>query len=362
MYAEVVETGQPLVLDDFVYPHEILAEPRRFDIRGVKVGDAISFTWRDVTDRHEAAARLAASEERFRTAMTSAPVGMGVVSLDRRFEEVNPALCRMLQREEEWLLSHDMAELLDEPCDAIDRSMRARLLDCADDRVVDEHRMVRADGQRIWVQHTIGLVRDRVGEPASFVSLFVDITETRRDRERLEFLATHDALTGLLNRRALHEVLLVRLAPTVPVPAESGGPAEGTGASSMAVMFIDLDGLKVINDTHGHAGGDAVIAAVAERLRDVLGEGVALARLGGDEFVAALPRVVGRLGAEAAADSIQRRVARPVHFASTPIDVALSIGLTFAEPGEDVDAVLRRADAALYRAKQAGRGRTALYP
>ena len=125
----------------------------------------------------------------------------------------------------------------------------------------------------------------------------------------------------------------------------------------MSVLFCDLDGLKGINDAHGHAAGDAVLATVAERLNGEIRRGDILARLGGDEFVIVLDRIQSREDALDVAGKICAGAAGPVPFEGVQVPGAVSIGVAMARAGDTADDVLARADEALYRAKQGGRGR-----
>lgn len=271
---------------------------------------------------------------------------MAVVTLDGAFAEVNPALCRILGRSTDWLVGHGITDVLDDPDAGIDRTMRAQAKTGPDHTVTREHQMIRSDGQRIWVEHSVGLLNDTGGEPAAYVSQFVDVTEARQARERLRFLAGHDALTELLNRRELIAQIDALLTRT---------PRTGT---NVAVLFIDLDGLKPINDAYGHAAGDTVIAVVARRLHDSVRADDIVARIGGDEFVVVLtsPRTLD--DATHVAAKIHEQVAVPVHTDAGELSVTLSIGLAMVEPGDNSDSALHRADAALYQAKQQGRART----
>ena len=139
--------------------------------------------------------------------------------------------------------------------------------------------MIRSDGTRIWVDHSVGVLRDVDGSPAGFVSQFVDVTQSRQDRVRLQFLASHDPLTGLLNRRYfLDQFQLILRHPKSP-------------GHHIAVLYIDLDNLKPINDHFSHRAGDAVLTAVAHRLRETVRRDDLVARIGGDEFVVALTTI-----------------------------------------------------------------------
>ncbi len=301
---------------------------------------------RDVQSEHETREQLRRSEERFRAAMDSAPSGMAVVGLDQRFLQVNSALCRLLLRSEEWLLDHRVKDVVDAADEAITRPIRSAVMSGAVRSGAVEHQMMRSDGSRIWVDQSIGLLRDEDGSPTAFVCQFNDVTEPRRARHQLQFLATHDVLTELVNRRELVSTVTTLL---------DNEPRTGR---NVALLFIDLDGLKQINDTFGHAVGDDVIVGVARRIRDEVRESDTVARFGGDEFVVVLPRIHTVEDAERLAEKIQTAVAAPLMIDGVGVHVSLSIGIAVATPGEDADEALRRADAALYRAKRSGRART----
>ena len=175
-----------------------------------------------------------------------------------------------------------------------------------------------------------------------FVAVAQDITAHRQESVRLANLAQQDPLTGLLNRAGFEEFIQQALA--------------GDQDTSVALICIDLDRFKVVNDTHGHPAGDAVLRAIAQRLRSLVRPGDAVARLGGDEFAVAL---VG-IGLESRADAIAQKVvaaaAVPVTYGETALQVGASAGVAFASALDGWDALLERADAMLYRAKGAGRG------
>ncbi len=306
-------------------------------------------TFRDAQAEMETLAALETSENRFRTAMASAPVGMAVVSLERGFVEVNAALCRLLDRDEEWLLSHRITDVLDDEAVQVDEEMRAEVAGESTPASVREHPMLRADGTSVWVQHSIGLLRAPDGRAISYVCQFVDVTDARRARNLLVRMATRDSLTDLLNRREL----VSRVGELLARRSRSGG-------TGLAVFFIDLDRLKQINDSRGHAAGDAVIRAVADRLRARVRADDLVARIGGDEFVVALPNVHDIDEAAALAENVHAAVSRPVDVDGEPVPAGLSIGVALARPGDDLDTVLSRADAALYEAKSDGRGRVAV--
>lgn len=182
-----------------------------------------------------------------------------------------------------------------------------------------------------------------------------DVTERRRNEERIRYLAEHDSLTGLVNRTVLREHLTTCLSHRV---RSRGKPA------SLAVMYIDLDGFKLVNDQHGHAAGDAILVEAARRMRAIIRKGDLVARLGGDEFA------IVQLSSNqpAANDKLAQRLlsalARPYKLAEglQITSVTASIGVAFCPGDADhIDGLLAAADSALYRAKRAGRNRAALF-
>jgi diguanylate cyclase (GGDEF)-like protein/PAS domain S-box-containing protein len=304
---------------------------------------------RDIAGKREAEEALRRSEQRFRTAMESAPTGMAVVSLDREFVEVNPALCRLLGRPEPWLLSHSLGDVLDPVDDDLDVRLREQVLAGIVPSLTQDHQMIRSDGQRVLVEQSIGLLRDPNGHPSGFVSQFVDVTESRRARERLRFMATHDSLTELLNRREL-------------VARATGilGQVPRTG-ENIGVLFADIDQLKPINDSHGHVVGDHVIVTVAQRIRDQVRATDIVARFGGDEFVLVLPSVHTTEDVVRIAEGLHGVVRAPIAMDGTTLSITLSIGAVMVAPGSEPDQAFRCADQALYRAKREGRDRTVVY-
>jgi diguanylate cyclase (GGDEF)-like protein len=173
-----------------------------------------------------------------------------------------------------------------------------------------------------------------------------DIRDRKATQERISFLAHHDALTTLPNR----EVLRARLAQAIQYTDETG--------KRCAVIWIDLDGFKGINDLHGHAFGDQVLRAVAERLRFELPAGTLIARLGGDEFVVLCDDISDASEARLIGQQLRRLLNRPIDVGERSANVGASIGLAvYPDDGANADELLKNADLALYQAKSEGRGK-----
>jgi diguanylate cyclase (GGDEF)-like protein/PAS domain S-box-containing protein len=176
-----------------------------------------------------------------------------------------------------------------------------------------------------------------------------DITERKASEAELAHAAMHDALTGLPNRL----LVMDRLTQMVATSARTGRPC--------AVLFLDVDRFKLVNDTSGHAVGDALLVAVARRLAGALRPGDTLGRFGGDEFVALCAEVDDAATAEVVAERLLEEMAAPFSVGGQEMFATLSIGIALAEAADEPAGLLRDADAALYQAKEAGRGRASFF-
>lgn len=304
---------------------------------------------RDMQAEVEARQRLARSERQFRLAMDSAPSGMAVVDLERRFVRVNPALCRMTGRDEEWLTGRPASEIVDAEFHERDERMWSQLREGGTDTCSCEKRLRRADGSALWVEHAVGVLRDETGAPLSVVCQYVDITDTKRVQADLEYRADHDPLTRLLTRRALLDGMeRIRSHPRM-VDARIG------------LLYIDVDWLKSINDTYGHAAGDRLLVEVAARICRSARADDLVARVGGDEMAVVLPSLRTDEDAGIVARKIHESLRAPIRVDGGSVQARVSIGIDVADLHEEAEAMLRRADRALYAAKQAGRDRTVMY-
>ena len=277
----------------------------------------------------------------FDVAFDRSPIGMALFNTDGEYVRVNAALSALLGRPPEDLLGRRDQELTHPDDRQADLDAAWEILEGRTDTHQTEKRFVRPDGTVVWALANLTFLRDEAGRPLSWVGQFQDVTDRRRQEAELQHLADHDPLTGLLNRRAFERALDQHLARVRRYGVQG------------ALLMIDLDGFKAVNDQHGHETGDAVLAGVAERLRARLRTSDLVARLGGDEFAALLP-AADRAEAEHVA-RVAVEVVRDLSPAAGP-PVTASVGaVVISEPDLSPHIVQREADRAMYAAKRAGR-------
>lgn len=205
----------------------------------------------------------------------------------------------------------------------------------------------RKDGEIYpeWV--TISTVRDGEGNLSNYIVIFTDISSRKHTEDRLRFLATHDPLTGLPNRELFHDRLDQAIMRARR--AKSGKDEKWR----VAVMLLDLDNFKTINDTLGHAWGDRVLVEVAQRLQNCVRKSDSVARLGGDEFTIILEGVANRQNCELVANKVLHTISQPFELDGHNFILGTSIGISvYPTDGEDGETLLKHADVAMYRAKQ----------
>ncbi|HEX6159113.1 MAG TPA: EAL domain-containing protein, partial [Thermoanaerobaculia bacterium] len=202
------------------------------------------------------------------------------------------------------------------------------------------YRAVRRDGSLVWFETTSRALTNA----DEIISVSRDVSERRQAEEQIEYQAYHDALTGLPNRSLFRDRLTVALAHA----KRQSGP--------VAVMFLDLDRFKYINDTFGHSLGDELLRGIAERLRRSLREEDTIARMGGDEFTVLLADLTAVDDAAMIAQKLLETVAAPLHIEGHELYITTSIGIAlYPSDGDTAEALLKNADGAMYRAKEAGR-------
>jgi diguanylate cyclase (GGDEF)-like protein/PAS domain S-box-containing protein len=298
---------------------------------------------RDVHEQTQARHALAASELLFRTAMKSSLVGMALTSLSGGFQVVNPALCQLLGREESWMLEHGADDVIHPEDVAAVRADRARLGAGEVDELITEMRLVRSDGATLWTRRSAAVIRDQAGRPERLVLQWEDLTVQHHAQERLAHQAFHDPLTGLRNRAWMLDMLEFDLA------------AADRDEGAVGLLFIDLDDLKAVNDSLGHAVGDEVLCAVAHRIVHSLRPNDHAGRFGGDEFVVSVSGVRDREQLEQVAARISGAVSQEFQVFGHRLVPTVSIGMAISRPGMRPTDLLHDTDSALYQAKADGR-------
>lgn len=320
--------------------------------RPVGAGDGDLLTvLADVTGPREVRAALAQSELQFRLAMENAPIGMALADPQWRPREVNAALAALFGVEPAVLIGHDLSALSHPEDRGVERAQVQRLLAGEGERFSVEKRYLRPDGQVVWVVLDVVLVRAADGTPVHFVIQMRDITESRLQSEALAHRAMHDPLTGLANRSLMQDVL-----------QRACEPPDAPGR--VAVLAVDLDEFKQINDRYGHAAGDDVLVHVAGVLRAATSGRGLVARQGGDEFAIVVNGDDAARVAFEIAGSIHKGLVNPVRTHRRQLPIRASVGVAVAEPSiltTGAMGMLAAADAALYRAKGGGRSRTEVY-
>lgn len=384
MVGRVWESGQPLVVEDYsAWPHR-LPDPR-FDGLGGAVSVPLFASGQFVgafsvaRDRacppfsadevetvvrfgqlaslvlHNARVTQSVDEQRafYEELLDHVPSDIAVLDRQFRYLYLNRSAVRdpELRR---WAVGRDDFEL----CARVgqDRSVaerRRRYLEqaAAEGRTLEFEEEVRGrDGKSHFFLRRIHPVVDRDGQVTRLIGYGVNITDRKRAELRLAHLALHDALTGLPNRSLFMDRLQHAL-----------DRARRTG-NRVAVLFVDLDRFKAVNDTLGHDAGDRLLQQVADRLRACLRACDTVARLAGDEFTVLVEEIVGPQDAQAVAWRVQEAFRQPFHLAGQTVRVTASVGIAVSTPDlHSPEDLLRRSDTAMYQAKAMGRNRSLLF-
>jgi diguanylate cyclase (GGDEF)-like protein/PAS domain S-box-containing protein len=289
---------------------------------------------------------LQQSEEHFRNAFDHA-AGMALISPDGQWRRVNGSLCQILGYTEKELLATNFQEVTYPDDLGNDLVHMYQLLEGK--RRIDqrEKRYLHRSGHPLWVLQSASVARNAKGDPLHLILQIQDITERKRAEEQVHHAAYHDALTGLPNRTLLADRLSLSLAR-----------AKRNREYQFAVLFLDLDRFKLVNDSLGHTLGDQLLVELGRRLELCMRKPDTVARLGGDEFGMLLDGIKDPYDAIHIAERIQEALLEPFNLNGHEFLTTTSIGIAFSQSGYDFpEDILRDADIAMYRAKANGKAR-----
>lgn len=314
-------------------------------------------TVEDITESKEAAEALRAAEEALleqseRAQVTLDSIGDAVLTTDRLGNVTY--LNRVAERLTGWSHEDAMGRPLPEVFDIVDGETRRPAANPAQ-RAIDEDRtvelaigciLIRADGTELTIEDSAAPIHDRQGRVSGAVIVFHEASQSRVITERMAYLAQHDFLTGLPNRVLLRD----RLAQAIGLARRHD--------KAVGLLYVDLDNFKQVNDSLGHEQGDCLLRAVANRLRSSVRATDTVCREGGDEFVVLLTEIEHARDAEGIAEKVRAAFEMPLVSAGREFYVTASIGISlFPRDGGSVDGLLRRADEAMYRAKDEEAGK-----
>ncbi|MFB2938209.1 diguanylate cyclase domain-containing protein [Aerosakkonemataceae cyanobacterium BLCC-F154] len=320
-----------------------------FDSQGKAIGlEGIII---DITERKQAEEALRRAESKYRSIFENAVEGIFQTSVDGRYLIANQMLARIYGYDslEELLLDFtDIKHQL-----YVDPNRRTEFMLLIQEQGAIwgfESQVYRKDRSIIWISENASGLYNSEGKLIGYEGTVVDITERKRAEATIQYQAFHDLLTTLPNRALFNENLIISL---------QNAPSH---QHKFAVMFLDLDRFKIINDTLGHAVGDRLLQDVAERLKSCLREGDMVARWGGDEFTILLSQINHADDAGKVAQRIIDALKLPFYLENQEINTSTSVGIAiYPEDGEDVDTLLKNADSALYEAKKNGRNNFQYY-
>ena len=346
-YFEAIETGNSVVFDDYLYPHEILGEARRYDIRAMPAGrDLLAVTWRDVTDRHRAQSETVASEELYR--LVTDDVADAVV----RFDDTMALT---------WA-SPSFERLTGFSRGPVRPGTRLPLAALMDERWVDHLRPRleqgrRVEGLRLRLRHAddssswVSLIAHPFvhadGAADGYVAVLRDIQPEVEAQELVEHQNGHDLLTGLANRH----LQLARLSQAMADPANRG--------LTVALLSIGVDRLSTVNDALGYAAGDAVLRVVSARIVREVGSPDVVARVAADQFAAVVTGLRSEIDSAGLAARLCDAAREPVRYDGHVVVPTVSVGIAGTTKPVEPEELLRRSTLAMRQAKEAGRDRWA---
>ncbi|HYN84121.1 MAG TPA: EAL domain-containing protein [Pyrinomonadaceae bacterium] len=289
--------------------------------------------------------------ERFRSAFDHAAIGMALVTTEGRWLQVNRSLCDILGYSDRELLATDFLTVTHPDDLATALSNIGQLLKGKAATTQMEKRYVNKNGHVVWVHWSASLARDSYSKSVHLIFQIQDITDRKLAEQRLHHDAFHDSLTGLPNRALFMDHLKLAIARS-----------QRHSEQLFAVLYLDLDRFKIINDSLGHSIGDQLLIGIADRLTKNLRPGDTVARLGGDEFTILVEDIAEERESVQIAERIQKELSAPFQIGGREVFTTVSLGIAPSTTGyEQAEDILRDADTAMYRAKSLGKARYEIF-
>ncbi|MDZ4165866.1 MAG: PAS domain S-box protein [Smithellaceae bacterium] len=314
-------------------------------------GKMVIGNYLDITPLKKAEQALRQSEERYRTIIENIEDGYYETDLTGRFTFCNDSLVRILGYDREEILNFEFTKYTHPDNQTDIRGDFSLVYETGQSNRCIEWEILRKDGKTAFTEISASLRKNESGAPTGFRGIIRDTTERREKEQAIKQLVYYDPLTGLPNRRLLDDRFTLAMANIVRHKLR------------MAVMLMDLDNFKHINDTFGHDMGDLLLKDLGRRLLNLLRKGDTVARMGGDEFILLLPEIANRGDAETVARKILEDFRLPFLLGEKTARISTSIGISlYPEHGTDMNSMMKYADQAMYKAKKAGKNRYMFFP
>jgi diguanylate cyclase (GGDEF)-like protein/PAS domain S-box-containing protein len=363
IYKEVVNTGQPASMELTHSLFQSNGKPARYHIQIVKLQDGIAMTMTDVTLSLQRKEDLKQALSFNQSIVACSPFAIVVMDKSGLITSVNPAAERMLWYQERDLLGqayinlHDPREIAQRAGELSSQFGMEVFPDhhvfrlAPEKGLIDEGEWnyIRKDGSRVPVQLVVSALRGEDDSISGFLGISYDLTEKKRADEYIYHVAHHDPLTGLPTRTLLRDRLEVAI------------ERAKRSQEVLAVMMVDLDNFKRVNDSLGHQAGDTVLCEISRRLKACVRKSDTVARMGGDEFVVLLPDLRSATDTQEICRKLLASVAQPIRIGRHEIIVTASIGIGLFPDCDDVDALFKNADLAMYSVKARGRNGSEMY-
>jgi diguanylate cyclase (GGDEF)-like protein/PAS domain S-box-containing protein len=304
----------------------------------------------DITERHRMEKALRQSEEKYRTILESIQEGYFEIDITGKYTFFNDSMCRIHGYSKEELMGMNHRQHTDKETKNKLFQVFNKVYNTGEPAKEVDWQIIRKDGTKRYIESSISLQKDSSDKPIGFRGIVRDVTERKRAEERIQYLATHDALTGLPNRLMFGQLINHAI------------QAARRYQRQLAVFFIDLDRFKTINDSLGHEAGDQLLQEIAKRFKQSLRAVDIVGRLGGDEFIMLIEEMDELSQIANVAHKVLSTAIQPIVLLGEECRVTASIGISiYPRDGEDEQALMKNADMAMYVAKEEGKNNYQFY-